>query len=181
MTGQLVVVDACSAMNFAAIDRMPLFETALRARGRWTQAVEGEIHRSSNSLEFRSLKALTTGHWLDEAVELDSDGDLEAVDQIRAALGGVASEPLKHLGEAESIRAIEVRAELRGAIFLTDDGDARYIAEHHGITVKDTRWLVEDAWQMGDIRCPEPYEILVAMWQAGRNVVLPNSHRDICP
>jgi hypothetical protein len=31
-------------------------------------------------------------------------------------------------GEAESIRAIETRPELKGAIFLTDDGDATYLA-----------------------------------------------------
>ena len=68
-------------------------------------------------------------------------------------------EPLKHLGEAECIRAIETRAELRDAIFLTDDGDAQYVAGHHGITVKDTRWLLADTYVMGDMLCPEPYRV----------------------
>ena len=142
MTAQ-VVVDTCSAMNFAAVDRMPLFETALRDRGRWTQAVEGEIYRNSNSLEFRSLKALIAGAWLGEAIELDSNED-------------------------------------RDAIFLTDDGDAQYAAGHHGITVKDTRWLLTDAYSMGDMLCPEPYRVLEQMWKAGRNVDVPTHHKEIC-
>lgn len=174
------MVDTCSAMNFAAVDHMPLFETALRGRGRWTQAVEGEINRNSNSLEYRSLKTLITGEWLGESIELDSDDDREAVERIRAALGGVRQEPLKHLGEAECIRAIETRPELRGAIFLTDDGDAQYLADHRGITVKDTRWLLTDAYSMGDMQCPEPYEVLKQMWDAGRNVDMPSGHKEIC-
>jgi predicted nucleic acid-binding protein len=176
-----MVVDACSIMNFAAVNRMPLFETAMRGRGRWTQAVEGEIRRYANTLEFQHLSALLRGRWLGEAIELDSDADRVAVEDVRAALGGVPSEPLRHLGEAETIRAIESRPDLRGAIFLTDDGDARYLATHRGITVKNTRWLVADAHSMGDILCPEPYQILKMMWEANRPIVLPESHKEICP
>ena len=95
-----MVVDACSIMNFAAVNRMPLFETAMRGRGRWTQAVEGEIRRHANTLEFRHLSALLRGGWLGEAIELDSDADRVAVEDIRMALGGIPSEPLRHLGEA---------------------------------------------------------------------------------
>jgi hypothetical protein len=167
-------------MNFAAVDRMPLFKTAMRDRGRWTQAVEGEIYLNSNSLRFRSLKTHITGAWLGDAIELDSDQDRAGVELIRAALGGVREEPLRHLGEAECIRAIETRPELRDAIFLTDDGDAQYVARHHRITVKDTRWLLTDTYSMGDMQCPEPYEVLRQMWEADRNVDLPQSHKDIC-
>jgi hypothetical protein len=176
-----MVVDACSIMNFAAVNRMPLFETAMRGRGRWTQAVEGEIRRHANTLEFRHLSALLRGGWLGEAIEFDSDADRVAVEDIRMALGGIPSEPLRHLGEAESMRAIESRADLYGAIFLTDDGDARYLASHRGITVRNTKWLVTDAYSMGDIQCPEPYEILKMMWEANRPIVLPESHKEICP
>ena len=60
---------------------------------------------------------------------MDSDADRTEVENIRAALGGVSTDPLKHLGEAESIRAIESCADLREAFFLTDDGDAAYLAD----------------------------------------------------
>lgn len=104
----------------------------LVVRGRWTQAVQGEIRRWANTLEFRKLSALLEGGWLGEAIELDSDEDLHAVEGIRMALGGIPSAPRQHLGEAESIRAIETRPELKGAIFLTDDGDATYLATRRG-------------------------------------------------
>jgi hypothetical protein len=178
---QVVVVDACSIMNFAAVNRMPLFETAMRGRGRWTQAVAAEIQRASATLTFQALRTLNAGGWLGEPIELDTSDDLIEVENIRAALGGVSAEPLKHLGEAESIRAIESREELSGAIFLTDDGDATYLAAHRGITAKDTRWLLADACAMMDIVCPEPFDVLTEMWEAGRGVDLPDSHEAVCP
>jgi predicted nucleic acid-binding protein len=178
---QVVVVDACSIMNFAAVGRMSLFELAMRSRGRWTQAVAGEIRRSSGSLAFKALTALLNGGWLGEPIELDTDEDRTEVEDIRAALGGYPGNPLKHRGEAESIRAILSRAELRGAIFLTDDGDATYLASHRGITVKDTKWLVADAYSMGDMRCPEPYDVLTQMYEANRGVSLPDGHEGVCP
>jgi hypothetical protein len=176
-----MVVDACSIMNFAAVDRMGLFQTALRGRGRWTQAVEGEIRRHANTLEFRRLSLLLNGRCFGEAIELDSDDDRNAVEDIRMALGGIPAKPLRHLGEAESIRAIQCRSDLAGAIFVTDDGDATYLARHRGIRVRDTRWLVTEAYSMGDLQCPEPYEILKMMREAERAVDLPGSHKEVCP
>jgi predicted nucleic acid-binding protein len=181
VTYRLMVVDTCSIMNFSAIDRMALFNTAVRGRGRWTQAVEGEVRRFVNTLAFRSLSALVRGNWLGESIELDSDQDRDAVEDIRAALGGTLAAPLQHLGEAESIRAIESVPSLKGAVFLTDDGDARYLADRRGITVKNTRWLLADAYSMGDMRCPEPFDVLGEMWDASRAVPLLESHTEICP
>ena len=85
MTLQLVVADACSIMNFAPIDRMPLLNVAMRERGRWTQAVQGEIRRSATTLEFRKLSTLLQSGCLGTAIELDSDEDLDAVEGIRMA------------------------------------------------------------------------------------------------
>ena len=181
MTRQLMVADACSIMNFAAVDRMGLFQAVMRGRGRWTQAVEGEIRRYASTPEFRWLSDLLDGGWLGAAIELDRDDDRTAVEDIRMALGGIPSKPLRHLGEAESIRAIQSRGELAGAFFLTDDGDAAYLARHRGITVVNTRWLMTDAYSVGDLACPEPYEILTTMRAAGRRIGLPASHIEICP
>jgi hypothetical protein len=168
-------------MNFAAVDRMALLETLLRGRARCTQAVEGELRKYSNTVEFRALKPLLDDSWLGDAIELDGRDDPVEVEKIRAALGGVAASPLQHMGEAESIRVILTRRELVGATFLTDDGDAAYLASYRGVTVKDTRWLLADACAMGDLACPEPYDILKEMWGAGRNVSVPDSHKDVCP
>jgi hypothetical protein len=56
-----------------------------------------------------------------------------------------------------------------------------YLATRRGITVKDTRWLISDAYSMGDIGCPEAYEVLKMMADAARPIKLPDSHVDICP
>lgn len=181
MSQQVLVADTCSIMNFAAIKRMPLLKAAIRGRARWTQAVHGEVRKYSLTRNFVALKPALEESWFGEPIELDSQADYEAIDRIRAQLGGVRAEPLRHLGEAESIRAIESRSELEGAIFLTDDTEAARVAENHRITVKDTVWLMADACSMGDITCPEPYDVLVQMYDEGRNITLPNSHTAVCP
>ena len=38
-----------------------------------------------------------------------------------------------------------------------------------------------DAYYMGDMRCPEPYDVLKMMWEAERGVDLPDSHIAVCP
>jgi hypothetical protein len=47
--------------------------------------------------------------------------------------------------------------------------------------VKDTRWLISDAYSMGDIGCPGAYKVLKMMADAARPIKLPDSHIDICP
>ncbi len=47
--------------------------------------------------------------------------------------------------------------------------------------VKDTVWLMADAYSMGDMACPEPYDVLREMWDAGRGITRPNSHEAVCP
>jgi hypothetical protein len=181
MSQRFLIADACSIINFAAVNRMPLFELSVRGRGRWTQAVAGEVRRLASRAEYRPARALLGGGCLGDPIELDRDEDRESVEDIRAALGGVASAPLKHLGEAESIHAIESRPDLAGAIFLTDDRDAAYLAAIRGIAVKNTTWLITDAYSMGDLQCPEPFNVLVEMWEAERGVALPSSHESVCP
>jgi predicted nucleic acid-binding protein len=181
MSQRFLVVDTCTVINFAAINRIPLFNQAMRDRGRCTQAVAEEIRRLSHRIPYQSARTALDSGCLGEPVELDTDRDRDAVEDIRAALGGVSSNPLKHLGEAESIHAIESRSDLREAIFLTDDRDATYLAGRRGIDVKDTAWLLSDSYAMGDIPCPEPWDLLIAMWEAERGVVLPAGHEAICP
>lgn len=176
-----MVVDACSIINFAAINRVPLFETAMRGRGCWTEAVEGEVRMLSARHEYQSARGLLASGCLSDPLELDGYDDTEAVEDIRAALGGVSSAPLKHLGEAESIHVIETRPEFNGAIFLTDDRDATYLARRRGIDVRDTAWLVADAYSAGSMSCPEPFNVLVDMRMAARGVVVPAGHELICP
>lgn len=131
---------------------------------------------------YPSLWPMVEDRWLGESVELDTDTDtdLREVDRIRTAVGGVAASPLQHLGEAESIRAMQARAELAGSILLTDDASAGDFARRRGLLVWDTCQLLADAHSMADVGCPEAYEILRRMRQADRAVRVPADHRGVC-
>lgn len=174
----LIVADTCSLVNFAAVNRMDIVEATLRRRAHWTQAVEFEVR--CMAARYPSLKPLVDDRWLGEAVELDTDADYDEIGRIRTALGGTTSDPLQHLGEAESIRAIQSRTELSGAILLTDDVSAGDFARRKGLLVWDTCRLLEDAYAMADVGCPEAYEVLGRMRQANRGVRIPADHRGVC-
>lgn len=174
----LIVADTCSLVNFAAVNRMDVVEAALRRRARWTQAVEHEVRCMAN--RYPPLTTMLTDKWFGNAIELDTDADYEEVNRIRMALGGVTANPLRHLGEAESIRAIQSRAELSGSILLTDDVSAGDFARRRGLVVWDTCLLLADAFSMAEVGCPEAYEVLLKMRQADRSVRIPADHRGVC-
>ena len=116
-------------------------------------------------------------------VRLDQEDDLREVDLIRRGLGGRSSQPLQHLGEAEAIRALE-RQEGRRCIFITDDVPAGELARHRpsGIHVLDSAAVLADAYAMGEIGCPDAYNMLKAMSEyppAPRAVRLP-PHAEVC-
>lgn len=174
----LIVADTCSLVNFAAVNRMDIVEATLRRRARWTQAVEYEVR--CMTARYPSLAPIVQDSWLGEAVELDTDADYREIDRIRTALGGTAADPLQHLGEAESIRAMQSRGELSGSILLTDDASAGDFARRKGLQVWDTCRLLADAYSMADVGCPEAYEVLHRMRQADRAVRVPANHRGVC-
>lgn len=175
----LLVADTCTLINFAAVQELDLLEATLRGRSHWTQAVEQETHRFVHTMPV--LRPLIEGKWLGEALELDSTSDHEEVERLRAALGGTSTRPLEHLGEAESIRAILSRSQLKGAVLLTDDRDAAELAQFRGLMTWDTPRLLADAFHMGEVRHPAAYNILVRMRAAERGVRVPANCRDVCP
>lgn len=98
-------------------------------------------------------------------------------------MGGTRVQPLQHLGEAEAIRALE-RAGVSRRILVTDDGPAADFARRRpsGIQVLDAAAVLADAYAMGDVRCPDAYDLLKAMWEYPpnpRTVRLP-PHREVC-
>jgi hypothetical protein len=141
--------------------------------------VEQETQRFVRTMPW--LRPLIEDKWLGEAIELNSVPDQVEVDRLRTALGGTSAQPLQHLGEAESIRAILSRSQLHGAVLLTDDRDATELALFRGLTTWNTARLLADAFQMGEVRHPTAYEILVRMRAAERGVIVPTDCREICP
>lgn len=68
------------------------------------------------------LRGISEDGWLRDPIEITDSRELAEVERVRRAVfGGVASQPLKHLGEAETCVLITMRPELRDAVWITDD------------------------------------------------------------
>jgi predicted nucleic acid-binding protein len=175
----LVLSDTCSLINFAVVGRVLLLADLLAGRGRWTQAVEHEVERHRDVLPRDSLPDVRAA--LGEPYELTAVRDIVQVEDVRRALGGTSRNPVEHAGEAESIHAILSVPELKGAELLTDDRFAAQVARQRGIRVVTTPALLRAAYHRGILRCPEPYDLLVAMRARDRWVSVPAGHELICP
>lgn len=79
-----------------------------------------------------------------------------------------------------SIRALQSRPDLSGAVLLTDDGSAADFAKRKGLIVWDTCRLLQDAYTMAEVDCPEAFEVLGKMRQAERTVRIPADHHGVC-
>jgi predicted nucleic acid-binding protein len=169
----IVIADACSLINFAEIRRMDLLRQCLPAQSRWTEAVAHEVGQSAQYLP--DLRVLINEGWLGEPIQLNARGDVEAVQRIRTALGGVPENPLKHLGEAESIQVVVSRPELRQAVLLTDDREARHVARGRGVMTWDATRLLASP---GDVSWPVGLAVLQQMRQCGRGVRIPASEAE---
>jgi predicted nucleic acid-binding protein len=180
--GKLVVIDACSWQNFAVVDALWVLQARFGGVAAWTEAVRHELRRGIRA-EPQLQRVLDLEHgWLGTPLRLDEEGD-EMVDLIRRGLGGDRTAPLQHLGEAEAIRALE-RTGVRQRVFVTDDSPAADFARRRPsrIHVLDAAGVLADAYAMGDVGCPEAYELLKRMWNyppAPRSVRLP-PHHEVC-
>lgn len=92
----LIVLDACSIINFAVIDQAALLARLPADRGRWTEAVEHEVGRHRDDLPFGSLAEVRSA--LGSPYEFDSISDGHAIELLRRALGGTSRKPLEHFG-----------------------------------------------------------------------------------
>jgi predicted nucleic acid-binding protein len=175
----LALADACTLQNFAVVGALWILERRYGSDLTWTEAVRHEIRRGLPA-EPRLQRVLDLEDaWLGSPLRLDQPGDDE-VDLIRRGLGGLAARPLEHLGEAESIRALE-RSNATDRLLLTDNGPASDFASRRssGIRVLDSADVLTEAYAMGDIGCPQAYDILRAMHGEGRAIRLP-PHREVC-
>lgn len=155
--------------NFAAVDRLPLLEKVLDGRGRWTQAVAYEASRSS--AHHPGLRSISADGWLGEPIEIDCAAELAEVDRIRRAVfAGSASEPTRHLGEAETCVLITMRSEFRDSVWITDDRSAATYTRRRGINTKETFDLMNEAVVDGLVTSEDGHSLLAAMVAAGRHL-----------
>ena len=176
---RLIVVDACTWQNFAVVDGLWVLEARYAGIASWTEAIRNELQRGLRAEpKLQDVLDLETS-WLGRPVRLEGES-LDKVDLIRRGIGGTASAPLQHLGEAEAIHFLE-QAAGRRVMFITDDGPAADFARRRpsGIQVLDAAAVLADAFAMGDIGCPAAYDMLQAMWNYPREVRVP-PHREVC-
>lgn len=161
--------------NFAAVDRLDLLRDWLRGRGRWTAAVAFEAGRSARHLP--ALSDVLDEGWLGEPIEVSWEEDVDRT--RRVVFGGRRQEPLKHLGEAETCVLIQRDVTFQGSWWLSDDRDAVEYAKGRGIVTHRTidifRFLVAD----GDLTAEHAYDLMQAMYRAGRELDLPASPNDL--
>ncbi|GAA0435330.1 hypothetical protein Acor_75570 [Acrocarpospora corrugata] len=164
--------------NFACVSRLDLLEAILRGRGRWTEAIAFEATRSAQV--YPDLHVVARDGWLGEPIEIDDPAMIQRIEQIRrAAFGGSAREPLRHLGEAQTCFLILNRAEFTASFWITDDRDAGEYARRQGITTRDTMDLISEGVQDGCCTRDEGFELLQKMKSAGRSLRLPQQPSDL--
>ncbi|MEU1215418.1 hypothetical protein ABZ424_23965 [Streptomyces sp. NPDC005790] len=155
--------------NFGTVGRLDLLRKVLDGCGRWTEAVAEEARRSATYV--RGLDQLPVEGWLGEPIELCTEAEIAFADRRRRAVfGGTPSEPMRHLGEAETLALIQTREEFAGAVWITDDRDAGEYATARGIPVKNTVTLMREAAVSGQIHHAEGHRLLLAMVDGGRHI-----------
>ncbi|HEX6754509.1 MAG TPA: hypothetical protein VF109_01040 [Mycobacteriales bacterium] len=177
---RLVVVDTCTVINFAAVDHLPLLLSTFPGHLRYTEAV----HRELRDLvaEYDGLLSILGRAQLGEPVEFSDPVDIADIDRLRRTqLGGRRGLPRQHLGEAQSIHLLRTTPSYAGATLLSDDSAAVDHARRTGLRAIESADVLKRAYLRRSIGCPDAYELLVAMRDAGRGVRVPASHQDVCP
>lgn len=174
-----VLVDTCTIVNFAAVDRLDLLEAVLDGCGRWTETASFETDRAAEY--WPHLRSASIVDWLGEPLSPNRSGDAEAIFQLRRQLGGVRRAPREHLAEAEAIHLILCYPEFAGAMLLTDDRSAGDLAAKRGIHVWMSMTVLSHAYLQGHIGCPAAHELLRDMAAAGRGPYVPDDHGAVCP
>ena len=168
-------------VNFAWVNKLDLLKAYLGERGRLVEAVAYEIGRSSNHVPH--LASLDVPAWFNEVVEFDEDSASKAIESIRKhRFGGKEDEPLRHLGESQTIYAITQIPDFQSSVFVTDDQAAYTLAKDLGCIVEDTVGVLQRLCANQEITGQDAFEIAVAIQKAspeGRKLIVPfSSARD---
>lgn len=150
----------------------------LGGRGKWTEAVAYEASRSARWLP--ALIALRSCRWVDEPIEITDPDDIRKVARIRRAVfGGTDSDPLRHLGEAQTCYVIKNWPAFAGAWWISDDHDAIRHAKFQKITTLETIDLMNIAVIDGEISATDAYRLMTRMADSDRRLRLPKSAEEL--
>jgi hypothetical protein len=144
----------------------------------WCESVEAEVEVAEGYEP--GLIGLRGSSWLGPPLTLKSTRCLRDVARLQRILAAHGDPPTKHLGEAESIHVIEHELDGHG-VLATDDGSAEDLAQRRGLSTLRTDEILRECFHMDDLRCPEPFDLLEEMFEAGRdNISVPPDHSYVC-
>lgn len=175
----VVLVDTCTIVNFAAVDRINLLELVLDGCVSWTETAAYEVDRAAEHWPFLWRSSIAA--WLGAPISPTRPGDVKAIFDLRRQLGGIRRAPREHLAEAEAIHMIQCYPEFAGAVLLTDDRNAADLAAKRGIQVWMSMTVLSYAYAQGHIGCPAAHDVLRDMVAAGRGPYVPTNHEAVCP
>lgn len=132
--GQLVFPDNTVLVNFAHINRLDILASLLQGRGTWCATVASECARSALEPGLGAMSGC--GSFLGEPLLPDSPAEHLHVQVLREELAVPGDSRASHLGEAETVALIEMRA--LHALVITDDVGARRLASSRGIPTYTT-------------------------------------------
>jgi len=175
----LVFPDTTVLCNFASIQRLDILTEWLRDRGRWCEAVEAEAQKSANF--WPDIGALLgPASPLGEPISIDDEQLLNRIEGVRRSVfGGSTTEPLKHLGEAQTCILITEVAEYAGSWWVTDDADAYEYAQRRHIITKRTGDIMAALVADGDLNAPDALALMQQMSAKGRHLWVPASAADL--
>lgn len=165
--------------NFACVSRVNLLVEHLRGRGRWVEAVAHEARQSSAYLpDLTSLVGDDSA--LGEPIRFEDEDEAAAIDRMRRnVFGGSRSEPLKHLGEAQTCHLLTTHPEWAGATWVTDDGDAYRYAGQQGVITRGTVDVFREIVADGDLTAEAAHRQLLAIDEIRPGLPIPPRPTDL--
>jgi hypothetical protein len=167
--------DTNTLWNFAVVGRLELLEQRFAGRAAWTETVAQEVQ--DNAGRVPGFTDLPSAGWLGPPIEFDAD-DLGGIFGIQRILASPGDPRSKHLGEAESIYAME--SKLAESVLVTDDRAAGDLARKRGHLWRNSQWVMSECFNMDEVGCPEAFEVLQQMQAAGRLRWIPDHHSVVC-
>lgn len=177
-----VLFDNVSLSNFAAVGRLDLLETRYGYRTpHWVGAVHAEAMEAVR-VGVTYMQAVLDAGWLGDPLAPPTRlKDRKELATIHIGLNDGRRPPEHHLGEAESM----YWAGTYGGVFVTDDLGAMGFARRRfpGLRVIDTVDVLRECFENAEVGCPEAWDVLQAMLEAGRAIRprRPATHEDVCP
>lgn len=173
-----VFPDTTVLCNFAAVHRLDLLEGWLRGRGRWVEAIALEVTNSARYLP--ELNDTVQRRWLGEAIEITGERAVGHVERLRRdVFGGSSSQPLQHLGEAQTCYLLREVAQWRESWWVSDDGDAVQFGRRQGFVVLETIDVMRHLVAEGDLTPQEAYALMGQMEGADRVLRMPSGVGDL--